>query len=205
MAIGSSAYAYREGDFQIWHTEAQEVSINKKARIGLEEEFRYGNDAEELYYHHYDIALYYDICKNFTISGSYRQIYDLKKKKFMEENEPSINGIIKWDMFGFKFEDRNRFEYRHFRYQDDNVRYRNKITMKFPWKVTMFKIQPYLSDEVFADLNNAVFNRNRFYAGVGLEFNKYLKGDIYYMFQSAKGSNKWTDANVLGLKLKLAF
>lgn len=205
VLIGIKAHAFTEGDFQIWHTEDQEVNIFKKTKFTMQEEFRYGDDSSHLYYHHYDWGFVYEICKNFNMGANYRQVYDLKKGKFMEENRPHINGTIKWDLWGFACEDRNRFEYRHFRYQDDYVQYRNKFTIKLPWKFTEFGIQPYFSDEVFANLNKALLHRNRFYAGLGISLNKNLKGDIYYMLQSSKGSNKWTDVNVLGLKLKLSF
>lgn len=200
-----NAHAYEEGDFQIWHTEDQEINIFKNTKYQMEEEFRYGGDAHQLYYQHYDFGAAYEICKNFVLGAYYRQIYELKKKKFQEEYRPHIDGTIKWDMYGFGFEDRNRFDYRHFRYQDDFVQYRNKFTIKLPWKFTRFEIRPYFSDEVFANLNDMYLNRNRFYSGLGFSFNKNLKGEIYYMLQSTKGSGKWTDANVLGFKLKLAF
>jgi len=32
-----------------------------------------------------------------------------------------------------------------------------------------------------------------------------IKGEIYYMLQSAKSSGKWVDTNVLGTKIKIAF
>lgn len=205
MLMGINAYAYEEGDFQIWHTEDQEVNIFKNTKYTMEEEFRYGGNASELYYQHYDWGFVYEICKNFNVGANYRQIYELKKGKFKEENRPHINATVRWDMWGFDCEDRNRFEYRHFRYQDDFVEYRNKITVKLPWKFTQFKIRPYFADEVFADLNNAVLTRNRLYSGLSLDLNKNLKGEVYYMLQSTKGSGKWSDVNVLGLKLKLAF
>jgi hypothetical protein len=54
------------------------------------------------------------------------------------------------------------------------------------------------------DLNEGTFNRNRLYSGFGLSLTKNLKGEIYYLLQSTKGSS-WADANVLGTKLKLLF
>ncbi len=205
LLLSVNAYAYDNGDFQIWHTEDQEINIFKSTKYQMEEEFRYGGDAHQLYYHHYDFGAAYEICKNFVIGAYYRQIYELKKKKFQEEYRPHIDGTIKWDMYGFAFEDRNRFEYRAFRYQKDFMQYRNKLTVKLPWKFTQFEIRPYVSDEVFANLKEAYLSRNRFYAGLGYSLNKNLKGEIYYMLQSTKSAGNWTNANVLGFKLKLMF
>lgn len=204
MAVSGMVYAYDDGDFQVWNTENQEFKVNKELKITTEEEFRWGNDASDFYYHHYDAGFVYGVNKNLDLGVNYRQVYEKKSGDFKEENRPYINGTLKFDLSGFKLEDRNRFEYRHFDYQEDSWRYRNKFTLRSPWKFTKLEIQPYLADEIFVDLNERIFNRNRFYSGFGLSLTKNLKAEIYYLLQSTKGSS-WTDANVLGTKLKLVF
>jgi len=204
IAAGQS-YAYDDGDFQIWHTENQEFKISKDFKTTLEEEFRWGDDASDFYYHHYDGGVVWGVNKYLDLGLNYRQVYEKKKNKFKEENRPHGNATLKWELEGFKFEDRNRIEYRHFDYQDDSWRYRNKLTIKFPWKFTKIEIQPFLADEVFVDLNDNGFSRNRFYSGLGMNFTKNIKAEVYYMLQSSKSSGKWTNANVFGTKLKIAF
>jgi hypothetical protein len=206
LFVAADAYAYKDGDFQIWHTEAQDVNLKQGAKLTLEEEFRYGDNARELYYQHYDIGLAYDVNKHLTTSISYRQIYDGEKGKFKPEFQPNLNIIPKCEFYGFKIEDRNRFELKLY---DDNrenmVEYRNKLAIKAPWKFTPIGIQPYVSDEIFVPLNHIKFRRNRFAAGVSFDLIKNVKGDIYYMLQSTKKSGRWTDANILGMKVKAAF
>jgi hypothetical protein len=97
-------------------------------------------------------------------------------------------------------------EYRHFDYQTDSWRYRNKVTVRLPWKFTKMEIQPYLSDEIFIGFSGInQFNQNRFSPGLGLNLTKNIKAEIYYMLQSTKSSDMWVDANVLGTKIKLVF
>jgi len=198
-------FAYDDGDFQIWNTDAEEFKVNKDLKIAFEEEFRWGNNASEFYYQHYDAGFFYNLKKWLNIGGGYRHIFELKKGKFKLENEPYVTATLLWDLLGLKFDDRNRLEYRHFDYQADTWRYRNKITVKLPWKFTKLEIQPYLADEVFLDFNNKTFSRNRFYSGFGMNLTKNLKAEIYYILQSTKSSGKWVDTNVLGTKLKIAF
>lgn len=199
-------YAYDNHDFQVWNTDTEEFKINKNLKVALEEEFRLGDNADEFYYHHYDMGLFYNITENLSIGGGYRQIYELKKGKFKEENAPYITAGLFWDLAGCKFEDRNRIEYRHFDYQADSGRYRNKITMKLPWKFSKLEIQPYLSDEAFFGFGGTnQFNQNRFSSGLGLNLTKNIKADIYYMLQSSKAPGGWIDANVLGTKIKVLF
>lgn len=205
LVLAARVYAYNDGDFQVWNTEAEEFKINKKAKITFEQEFRWGNNASEFYYQHYDIGFFYDLQKWLNIGGGYRHIYELKKGKFKLENEPYVTATLFWDLEGFKFEDRSRLEYRHFDYQVDSWRYRNKIAVKFPWKFSKMEIQPYVADEVFINFYNKAFQRNRFYAGFGMSLTKNLKAEIYYLLQSTRGAAGWTVANVLGTKVKLAF
>jgi len=207
LFLTGKVYAYDNGDFQIWNTDVEEVKINKEARIAFEEEFRWGKDASEFYYQHYDAGFFYDLRSWLNVGGGYRQVYELVKGKFKPENEPYMTATLLWDLEGFKFEDRNRMEYRYFNYKDDSWRYRNRITLKLPWKFTKIDIQPYLSDEIFIGFAGvpADLNQNRFSSGLTMNLTKNIKADIYYMIQSTKSSNKWTDANVLGTKLKIAF
>ena len=198
-------YAYDDGDFQIWHTDAQEIKINKEFRLAFEEEFRWGDNANDFYYHHYDAAFIYGVNKYFDVGLGYRQIYEKKKGEFKEENQPNIIAAVKWELLGYKLEDRSRLEYRHYDYQTDFWQYRNKFTMKLPWKFTRIEIQPYLADEIFLNLDGIDLNRNRFYSGLSLVIFKDLKAEIYYLFQVSKSSGKWTDANVLGTKIKCLF
>lgn len=206
LSMAANAYAYKDGDFQIWHTEGQEIDLKKGAKLIFEEEFRYGNNASELYYQHYDVGLAYDVNKNLSTSIGYRQIYDGEKGKFRPEYQPNISVTPKFELYGFKIEDRNRFEYKlYYDKREDIPEYRNRLLVRAPWKFTPLGIQPYVSDEVFVNLNTSWWRRNRFAAGVTLDIIKNIKGDIYYMLQSTKKSGLWTDANILGMKIKAAF
>ncbi|MDD5496386.1 MAG: DUF2490 domain-containing protein, partial [Candidatus Omnitrophica bacterium] len=199
------AHAYEDGDFQIWHTENQDVKLNKGFKLGLEEEFRFGDSASELYYQHYDFGLAYDVNKYLTVSGNYRQIWELEKGEFEPEYRPHLNASLKYELWGFKLEDRNRLEYRAFDSKSGSMRYRNKFTVKYPFKIKDFELEPYVADEIFANLDTVAFKRNRLYAGLGVKLIKNVKADVYYLLQSSKKSGHWTNINALGLKLKISF
>jgi len=205
LITANSVYAYDDGDFQAWHTEVQEIKMSKEFKLAFEEEFRWGDNANDFYYHHYDAAFIYGVNKYLDVGLGYRQIYEKKKGEFKEENQPNINAAVKWEFLGYKLEDRSRLEYRHYDYQTDFWQYRNKFTMKLPWKFTKIEIQPYLADEIFLSFDGTAFTRNRFFSGLGFNLTKNLKAEIYYLLQASKSAHKWTDANVLGTKIKLLF
>ncbi len=209
LMFSGKLYAYDDHDFQIWNTDVEEFKINKSSKVTLEQEFRLGDNASNFYYQHYDIGYIYDLSKHLNIGFGYRYIEEMKNKKFKVESDPYWIATLFWELLGAKFDSRSRFEYRHFDYQPDSWRYRNKFTAKLPWKFTKKEIQPYLADEIFIRLNGTDLNQNRFSAGFSFIIVKNLKGEIYYMLQSTKNYKKtasdWTDTNVLGTKLKIAF
>jgi hypothetical protein len=204
--LAAPAYAFDDHDFQVWNTDSEEFKINKDSKIVFEQEFRWGDNASEFFYQHYDVGFFYNLEKFLNVGGGYRRVYEEKKDKFRVEDEPYVTTTLLWDLKGFKFEDRSRLEYRYFDYQSDSWRYRNKITAKLPCKFTKLEIQPFISDEIFIGFNgSSQFNQNRFSSGLGMNLTKNIKAEIYYMLQSSKGSDVWSDTNVLGTKVKIAF
>lgn len=205
----SRLYAYDNHDFQVWHTEIQELKIDSRSSIAMEEELRLGDNGGNLYYQYYDLGYSYDLNKHFTLGVNYRQIFSKDASgNFRQEDMPHINGTLKAEAFGARIDDRSRFEYKHYYWQEDYWMYRNKLGVKFPWAWTKFKFQPYLANEVFINLISADrmnLNRNRFYSGFGFVITSNLKGEIYYLWQATKSNGRWTDANVLGSKLKVSF
>jgi hypothetical protein len=203
---GIKAYAYDDHDFQVWNTDTEELRISEDLKLALEEEFRWADNANEFYYHHYDAGLSYKLEKWLNIGGGYRHVYELKKGKFKLENEPYLTATLFWSLKEIKFEDRSRLEYRYFDYQSDSCRYRNKFNVKSPWKFTKIEIQPYISDEIFISFDGATeLSQNRLSPGLAMNLTKNLKAETYYMLQSAKSSGRWSDINVLGIKLKVTF
>lgn len=207
LVLAARVYAYNDGDFQVWNTDTQDFKVNKDLKAVFEEELRWGGNAGEFYYHHYDAGLVYNLNKYWNIGGGYRHVYELSKGKFKLENEPYVIAAVSLTKKAFTLDSRSRLEYRHFDYQADSWRYRNKFTLKFPWKFTKMQIQPYAADEVFIKLGSGIgqFNQNRVSYGFNMNLTANLKAEIYYMLVSAKSSGTWKDTNVLGTKLKLSF
>ncbi len=200
-------YAYDDGDFQVWNTDVEEARLNKDLKLVFEEEFRWANDTSEFYYQHYDVGLAYALNKTWTVGGGYRQIYTrVIHQSWRAESDPYLFFTYFGEVAGFKFDDRNRFEYQYYSYQADTGRYRNKLAVKAPWKFTRLEIQPFISEEFFVMIgNDHGLNQNRLSAGFAFGLTKSLKAEIYYMFLSSKSAGIWKDYNVLGTKVKVSF
>jgi len=206
VGLSFNAYAYENGDFQIWNTDAEDIKIGKDTKLTMEQEFRWGGNASEFFYQHYDWGFAWAFDKRLEIALGYRLIYEKNKQKWREEDDPYTNITAKLDIWKFKLEDRNRIEYKHFRYKDDFVRYRNKFTLKYPFDFKKIKIAPYVSDEIFIASNATGFNENRFCSGLEFGLTKYVKFDIYCLLKNNRiKADKWSRANVLGTKIKIMF
>lgn len=199
-------YAYDNGDFQIWDTNAEDIKIGKDTKFTMEQEFRFGENAKEFFYQHYDWGFAWAFDKRLEIALGYRLIYEKYQRKWREEDDPYTNITAKFDVWKFKFEDRSRIEYRHFRFKNDSMRYRNRFALKYPFYSHTIKISPYTSDEIFVSSDGTGFNQNRFQSGLEFELTKHVKADISYILQSMRGKgDKWSEANVLWTKIKVAF
>ncbi|MBN3038094.1 MAG: DUF2490 domain-containing protein [Candidatus Omnitrophica bacterium] len=199
-------FGFDEGDFQCWHTGSITWKTAQNWNLKWEQEFRFGDNADDYYFWHSDLsATYSGFADWFDIGIGYRQIFEEKGNDWQEENRPQLDATLKFMLNSFKISNRGRLEYRNKPDADNSFRYRNKLTLTFPFKLTRFKIQPYVADEVFADFDVGEMNRNRLYCGFNLEPVEHLKIELYYLWQESKKSGNWSDCNVLGTKLKLSF
>ena len=206
VAMSVNAYAYDNGDFQIWNTDYQDIKVKKDVKLSMEQEFRFGENASEFYYQHYDWGVVFGFAKMLDLALGYRLTLEKFKHKWRTEDQPNVNATLKFDLWKFKIDDRNRIEYRHFRFKEDSVRYRNKFGIKLPLDILKMNVAPYASDEIFISSDSTGFSENRFSSGIEFGLTKYVKADIYYMFKSNRiKDDKWNSANVLGTKIKIAF
>lgn len=201
------AFAYDNHDFQVWNTDVEEFKPNKSSKLIFEQEFRWGDNASQFYYQHYDVGYAYILNKYFNFGGGFRYIRELKSGIWRDENEPYFLALAYWKAAGFDFTDRTRIEYRDYDYQTDHWRFRNKLDIKFPCKFTKLEIQPIIADEFFVKLNGTDLNENRLYAGLAFKIINNLRGELTYMWRTQKTVNTstWIDTNVLSAKLKYAF
>ncbi|MFC1624469.1 DUF2490 domain-containing protein [Candidatus Omnitrophota bacterium] len=206
MSFSKPGLAYDDGDFQYWNSESASWKIGSDWKVTLEEEFRLGDDATNLYYNHTDLgAAYSGLADWITVGAHYRHILEDKNSDWKEENRPHLNATLKWKAHDVSFGNRARLEYRNREDAENYWRYRNKFSIKPPIKLSRFEIKPYIEDEIFYDFDEETLNRNRLYGGFSLRLIKNLSGQIYYLWESTESSDKWNDTHVLGTKLKLSF
>jgi hypothetical protein len=201
-----SCSAFDDGDFQYWSTNSVSWRIQKDWYADLEEELRLGDDGGHLYYQHSDLGVRYSgLAPWLELGANYRQVFEKKNSDWKQENRPHINVSVKAEVLHWAVSNRSRMEYRNREDADDFWRYTNKSTVKFPWKWSVCAVQPYVAEELYVDFDQKEYNENRLYGGFSLKIYKNLSGEIFYLWRRTKKSGEWSEANILGSKLKFSF
>ena len=201
-------FAFDDGDFHWWTSAGASFDINKDWKCTFEEEFRLGDDAGELYYHHSDLGFVYGSFADWIDLGfNYRLVFGRAGSAgdWKQENRPHLNITLKGKLFDLNVSNRSRFEFRDIEDYEDHWRYRNKFTVKLPLELTDLKLKPYVADEVFIPLNDDNVSQNRVYAGFSFDVLENMKGEIFYCWLSARVTGDWRDYHVLGTRLKFQF
>lgn len=192
-------------DFEYWNEESIEVSLTDRLSAEIEADFKFNDNASKHYYTSTDLGLTYEFLDWFEGGVGYKQKYELKKAEWKGESRPYILCGIEWKLADWKFKNKARLEYRMKQGGDELFRFRDKLTIKSPWKWTQLGINPYVADEIFIQEKDN-FYKNRTYAGIGLKLFEHVEAEIYYLLEIEKedsGWDKYTD--VLGTELTLKF
>jgi hypothetical protein len=226
LASGVVAFAYDNGDWQLW----SKFEAGGKTEGGLEpkieQELRYGDDMSEFYYTETYLSLGYRVTDwfkpvvGFASIGErdnkpiYSKAGDLYSEKsdhsWKEENDPRVDLYFSKKAMDWGLEDRVRCEYRDKDGAHSYMRYRNRVKVNTPWKMSPLAINPYAAWETnFEDdtgkASSDRWNRHRLFAGAGMKFGKQFKGALYYMNEQNKKVGDWTSVNVVGIDLGASF
>lgn len=205
VTTGLSAYAYDDGDWQFWNTDGVEYKLSDKVKLSADAEVYFGDDMTDFYYWHVQPGACVTIAPWLEAGVNYRYLEEKKNGEWMTENRPAMFGTLIQKIAGFSISDRNMLEYRSREDTDDTWRYRNKLRVVAPLKLTKFEIQPYVDEEIYVDLDDKELNQNRASAGLASKPLKNLKADVYYMKKMDWKNGDWLETNILGLSLKLCF
>ncbi len=203
LFIGSRVHAYQDGDWQFWNSSSLEGNVHTKWKLRFEEQFRIGRDVSELFYHQTGIGLTWKTTKWFQAAVTYAQVYELKKGDWKEENRPSADGTLQREWRGVQLSDRNRLELR-IREETENIwRYRNNLTFSPAKKVSPLHIQPYMSAEIFVDIEQEDLNQYRLTGGLKGQLIDVLQASLYYLRQGKEKDGDWTACHVLGATIRV--
>jgi len=201
---GSLAFA---SNFEYWNSESASLKFHEDFKLKIDQEFRFATNGKGFYREHTDFGLMYGgLSKYLDVGVNYRIVLEKNSKKsWLGQNRVYFQAKLKGEMAGFDLSNRSQFEYRAKNSHYDYWLYRNKSTVKFPFKFTKFDARPYVAHEFYVHFKKREVSRNRVWGGIGFDIYKKLTGDVYYMWQADKHHDSWLSRNIFGSKLKIKF
>lgn len=205
LILSIRAFAQDDGDWQIWNSVSAEKSLNEDVRMTLEEETRFGDDFNRFIYQAFDIGLVRSATDWLDLGFNFRYMIEDDAGHWEHESRPHFNAILKYISQNLELFNRSRFEYRYMTRTKDTWRYRNLSAVKLPLNWTRLKISPNIKEEIFVNFDQDDLNENRLSGGLEFKLLKGWDGEIFYLRKSYEYRSKWTQTNVIGVKVKFSF
>ncbi len=171
-------------DLETWHNVQFEYKFNKKLRLGISEHVRLDENSLQLDRFFTELELKYKIGKGFGINGAYRFITEQKKSGLSNEHRWNIDGLYSYELNRLKLSSRIRYQSKiefptSENTKDNYLRFKIKLAYNFKdWK-----LDPYLSNELFRPTNNALGNSwdtYRITIGTKYKINKHHSISAFY-------------------------
>jgi len=206
--VSGNCFGSTGGNAEYWQGIGLDFNMDKNWKVTVREELRVGKSGDDPYLHNTDVGLVYKgLADWLDVSLNYKKEFERDSDgKFRAENRMHVNLMFKGEMFGCKLGDRVRLEYRDKETSEDHWRFRNKFMVNLPFTLTEYKLQPYVSDEIFINLGESTVKQNRFVSGLSFKVCKNIKANVYYMYKSSMSSSDgWIDTNVVGTSVVFVF
>ncbi len=205
VAAATQAWAFREGDSQLWLNAGAESGLGKDVRVGIDTGSRWGDSMSDYFYQAYEPSLTWKAAPWLDVTPSVEYIQQEKSGKWLDETVPKLTVQIKGDAGPLTLSNRSRMEYRLREAANDEWRYRDRLRLQLTKGVTAYKIRPYIEEELYYSFDEQLFNESRAAAGFGFEPVAWLKTELYFMGRSTLKSDVWTDSNIVGAKVTVLF
>jgi hypothetical protein len=191
-----------EEDTQLWNDLQVAVALSKEVDFNMFGTFRFGRDVTHLVERRVGVGFSFKVGKYLTLAPWHLNIITRPVEgRKGNENRLNFAATLGFHVGKFALSDRNLFE-RRLRFPLNSTRYRNRLQIEHPFKLSGTQLNWFASDEVFYDWNVDDFVRNRFSVGVSRRFNKHFTGDLYYMRQN-DGRSRPGDLHVIGLTYRV--
>ncbi|MBN2279442.1 MAG: DUF2490 domain-containing protein [Candidatus Marinimicrobia bacterium] len=177
-------------------------SLSEKMKADFRTELRY-IDPFDQYFNYFDLGLSWKINTWAFVSADFRHITKRSGTKWSKEYWPYADLKMTKAVQKFNLSNRSRLEVR-IKEDENMILYRNKLEVKLP-KLTKVKLQPFVADDVFLDIDNSELYRNRVHAGIACVYFKSVKYALSYILESTWKNDIRNDKDIFLLELHYAF
>ena len=209
----------RETDWQIWLDQTLGYDLNENNTFRVDQSFRIKQEMSRLETYTVQVGLQQH--KRSWIEHGYyiRYVRDDVYSVAVNEIRPTYDLVFKWNLWGGRWANRSRFEYRFREGRDDTFRYRNRQRLVLPWALTPMELKPYGAAEIFLNSeSDTILVKNRLRATVGIQTEpdgfirkmelkkgRRFTNDIYLMYQQTESVTGLVNEYILGLKVGFFF
>jgi hypothetical protein len=200
-----SAQTVPQGDTQTWNEIELSIPVREKIKVIVNSQLRIGNDLTRLYSERASIGLAVKPKKWLTITPGYLFAHinnafgspDIENRLILDtELEKDLEGIV-------TVTSRNRFEHR-MRTDEIQTNYRQQLRLSKDINIKGFELKLFVSNEIFYDLREGNWFRNRLMLGFDRKLNEKVTWQSYYLKQNDSQSQPG-NLHVLGMGIKINF
>jgi hypothetical protein len=169
-----------------------------KFTTSIESDYRYNED--ELNHRHYDIGIQIPFTDGWSASINYRLVYKFKdnNNKWELEKRPHISLQKVFNTKLVKVEFRTRQEYRYRADKTESTRNRTRIMLKSNKEI--FKLKPFIGNEVFYNMDKEKYNKNWLVGGVSFPKSNFGNYSVYYKHVTDLDEDDWNSEYSIILK-----
>ena len=185
-------------DFGVWSRFNANYKVNKKINITSRAAIRTQNNSLTLNQNYYQLAAKYKFNKHFNTSFAYRlknmneKYGNIIKHRFHND----LNLKKKFDDISLYLRFRTQYQISYI----ENNEFYERIRLKTSYKINK-KINTYISDEFYIDINTPLYDKNRLTLGLEYKINKDLDIEIKYIRNTQLNVYNPDIMNVLGIGL----
>ena len=200
--------AWAEDDFQYWSRYEISKEFGPYFEAFYNPEFRLREDASDFFYHEHRQGLRWKPSKYLTVGAHYlfaRNQGTRGQPKWEHSGELDVTPKISLGRFNFSV--RGRAELRQVQGSsgEEEWRFRIQPGIVYQAKVFGYQFKPYISSDLFYDVERDAWNQNRAYLGASFPLHQ-LKSvrtsiDFFYMLQSQRSvRDDWSSNHIFGTK-----
>ncbi len=199
-----------EDDAQYWSSLGISADLHEKLDLSADVESRFGNDMGTLYRISADASLSYQMYEFLGMGLGYKQVFErdclgVPVGDWLREYRPHIEAVFSITLKNIDVSDRNMLELRINQGSPYGIRYRNKLGITSSQGWTKIDIRPFVADEIFIDVKEGEFARNRFSSGLTAAIQSHFKLKLYYLWQASRQSDSWENFSILASEFQFAF
>lgn len=205
LGVAAGLGAARANPVEFWMIGGARHRVGGSWSVGADTEHHIPTDGRPVPYQHYDAGISRAVGRRWTFSAQFRYVILDGAGRSQREYRPHLNATVNFTTGRLRWVHRNRLEYRFLEDADDTMRYRPRLQAGFPWVHGSWTIEPFIADELFADIERRHLDQNRIMAGVGVGRAGVFRADLFGGVRSLNGQQGWSELTLLGVNVSVAF